>query len=647
MKIKKIALLSLALCALNVLAAPVTYTKAGMGDDGRFGTTKMESYDVAISLNDPGLRGSQISGLRAPLTTTEHISGVKAFITKTLATEKVNNVRVNKADIEEVEARIEDGCIVADFASGYVLDGSTVYVGYSFNIDELSDANRYPVAGKIVKTDGGFYLRTSRSYQLWKDMNDEQTFTSSMTVYLEGEFSAVGASISMNTLTFVEHHKDFTIPVTLTNQGSEPIKSFNYSWKIEDFKGDGFYELDEPMDVEFGRKYVFNFPIDGKNIDKGYKDIEISLDKINGIDNNTPGRVASRQVRFVSRIPVRRPLVEEYTGTWCGNCTRGIASLEYMRKKYGTDFIGVAYHTNSSQPDPMFVSDLVKPNSVQGVPTCYIDRWDQMDPYHGKLEEGQTVLTQTFAFDKFWLATRAEFTPVAINVKSYWSEDDKDIIVDTEVVWVDEPENSNYGLGFVLCEDGVRNRDANPNANPWVQTNYMVGATSYIPEVEQFARGGMYMMNLTYNDVALKSTGKDPLTGCFPKNIVADEVYNNTYTFKNVNSIIGYTGVELMQDRNNMRVVALVTDRETMRVVNAAVCRVGGPSSDEEAVNNNYGDDDPNQGNGVDEITSNEVSSVNYYDVNGIRVENPANGLYIRVVNYNDGRVETDKVIIK
>ena len=47
---------------------------------------------------------------------------------------------------------------------------------------------------------------------------------------------------------------------------------------------------------------------------------------------------------------VRRCVVEEYTGTWCGNCPRGIVGLSRLAEDFGDRFIGIAIHTGDSEP---------------------------------------------------------------------------------------------------------------------------------------------------------------------------------------------------------------------------------------------------------------------------------------------------------
>ena len=76
--------------------------------------------------------------------------------------------------------------------------------------------------------------------------------------------------------------------------------------------------------------------------------------------------------------PQRRVLMEEYTGTWCSNCPRGIASIEHLQKKYGDRFIAVAIHQDSY--DPMKTKLYASGN---GYPSCQLNRSINCDPFFG------------------------------------------------------------------------------------------------------------------------------------------------------------------------------------------------------------------------------------------------------------------------
>ncbi len=78
-----------------------------------------------------------------------------------------------------------------------------------------------------------------------------------------------------------------------------------------------------------------------------------------------------------AQTPVKHVLLEEFTGSWCGWCTRGIYAIQQLEEKYPTQFIPVAFHNG----DPMVVSPegATLEAAVTGYPDGWLDRQAQAD----------------------------------------------------------------------------------------------------------------------------------------------------------------------------------------------------------------------------------------------------------------------------
>lgn len=77
-------------------------------------------------------------------------------------------------------------------------------------------------------------------------------------------------------------------------------------------------------------------------------------------------------------------VMEEYTGTWCPNCTRGIAFMNYYKDKFGRHegkggFIGVGIHYNDPMQPPFYyqIQSVIPTNEF---PTGFLNRKDKSDP---------------------------------------------------------------------------------------------------------------------------------------------------------------------------------------------------------------------------------------------------------------------------
>ena len=76
-------------------------------------------------------------------------------------------------------------------------------------------------------------------------------------------------------------------------------------------------------------------------------------------------------------------VMEESTGTWCGYCPRGIATIEYLKETYGDRFIAISLHGSGSTVDPMAMPDSEYLNYVSSgsFPGALLNRDALLDPY--------------------------------------------------------------------------------------------------------------------------------------------------------------------------------------------------------------------------------------------------------------------------
>lgn len=68
-------------------------------------------------------------------------------------------------------------------------------------------------------------------------------------------------------------------------------------------------------------------------------------DIIRDIDNGTANVLVQRQSAFNRKV-----VMEEGTGTWCGYCPEGMATILRMKEKYPDNFIAVAIHDDDDMP---------------------------------------------------------------------------------------------------------------------------------------------------------------------------------------------------------------------------------------------------------------------------------------------------------
>jgi hypothetical protein len=319
-------------------------------------------------------------------------------------------------------------------------------------------------------------------------------------------------------------------------------------------------------------------------------------------------------VHIMDFVPVHRALVEEYTGTWCGWCTRGLVAMKKLAETYGDDFIGVAFHNG----DPMETTTDY-PSPVQGFPSAFIERYYDVDPYYGYESNG-------FGIKDVIDYVMSQLAVADINVKAEWVDEYKSELKATvETNFVMDANGSDYGIELMLIEDDMYG----PAGTDWDQHNYYASMGDQYgndPDLGPLCLLPDLIEEYHFNDVFVAGSG--PVEGSLPESIVANVPNSFEYSFY-VNYILNTSYQPIIQDKDKLHVVAIVVDKATGRVLNAAKGHVGNTA--------------------VNEISDNDkiVESTVFFDLTGRMVDNPASGIYVKVVRYTDGTQRSFKIIKK
>ncbi len=149
--------------------------------------------------------------------------------------------------------------------------------------------------------------------------------------------------------------QDTSIPVTVKATSGAPIESVEIEYTLGGKTYTSATQFQKPVAAGVGKILTVNidFPAQSERLNES---VEFKLTKINGNANETNGAAVEATVVVVNEVPVHQTLYEEYTGTWCGYCTRGYAALEYIHENY-PDFVVAAFHSgNGNSVDPMQIT---------------------------------------------------------------------------------------------------------------------------------------------------------------------------------------------------------------------------------------------------------------------------------------------------
>lgn len=588
----------------------VTYSaNTGTKEVKYFGTAKKESFDVAMLLADKYTKGKKIESIKVPFPKNAEIGNVKIWLTKKLALENKKNV----ADVMTLDATMDDSTAIVKFATPYTIDSDTLYIGYSFDVVELTERTQLPISLINEKGVQGLWTHSSRTYRSWLD---KSTYgCSAMQVELSG-FNANDA--------YFEGFKDYynqvniatPINLTLLNRGYNGIKSIDYSYSVGDKKVSDRLTLDAPIPACLNASTEFTVTLPAIEA-KGKYPVTFSIDKVNG-EANSEVATANSTMAIYNKLPKHRPVMEEFTGTWCGNCARGWIGLEVMTRLH-PDFIALAYHSG----DVMQVIDqklfLGFDTENPSYPMANIDRvYTDIDPYYG-------ADMTPFGIEEIWKKQAEILAPASLETEAAFTPDGKDIKAKAILEFPEDANDADkYSVEFVLVTDGLHGE-----GQAWEQSNYLEENEKGdfpFPEADIFFAGSSSIPNMHYNDVVVATTRLRNGLIKLPAKVEAEKAFSIEGTITEVDSIKNMANYPVIQDSKNLRIVALLLN-EKGEIVNGAQAKVTGYET-----------------TGIRNINTNatEADVPAIYNLQGHRLQTMQKGL--NIIRTKDGK--TKKVML-
>lgn len=571
------------------------FTYAPEGSTLCYGTSKKETYDVAMKVKGDDLVGTTITKIIVPMATTD-VADMSVWMSSELTLETIDGTKTNVPDIctISIDSVVETVTVTLD--EPYTLTDEGVYVGYSFTIENLDDTyNSYPVVIGDGDDEDGFYIHSSRTYRSWTSIADE-VGTLVLKAIIEGAADNA-AEIEIPEEINVQSDAATTFSLTVYNHGYNGISSFEYSYDINGNTSTASVDLgDEALDPIYDASTSVDVELPALNAEGEFQ-LTVSLTKLNGNDYTASDTCT---VTTYESLPTHRVVFEEYTGTWCGFCPRGYVALEVMNKLYPDDFIGISYH---NEDDMEIMSSSSYPNAVSGFPAAYYDRTYSSDPYYGMNDADE------FAIEDEWLQLCEEvMAPANIDVSGTLSDDETTVTVNATATFAADYTDTDYSIELILIHDSLY-------AASWGQSNYYANeayGTFEEEEFEKFTSGTSYVYGLYFNDVIVATSRLGDGNVALPTTITKGESLEAAYTFT-LADVVNTSGESLVQDVNHLRVAALLIDNTTGYVANA---NKGTVSTSAAGISNV-------------KTTTDSDTDVEYYDLSGRRLTAPAIGVTI------------------
>ncbi len=581
-----------------------------------------DHYEIAIFVpGDPFVNfNTSVKDFTITVPVHDNIDNFKMWVSTELSNPGVSryfsgNISNESVDVEPIDGT-KFGTITYVLDEPYKITSKGVYLGYSFDvkaIDPKAEITSYPV---VATDDSNSNALISRLASNYPEFAPTDQFALCCTATLEGDFVDLGAGVTCSKL-YAKKGEPSQLKATLVNHGTVPVTSVEYSCTLADNTQSGTLEVN--LDHVFGSTCDIIVPIDAISNNGDYTGT-LSITKVNGETNQSVYPSCTVRAKILERIPTHRVVAEEFSGTWCNNCPRGIAGMKLLKDTF-EDFIGISYHGNDIMQLKSGIPDL-----EYVYPNVFFDRVGPgRDPYFG-LELTNPVGGRIV---EEYREAMEIFAPADIEVMATWNDDDSSILITSEVIFAEVPDDGfNFRVAYVVIEDGLSGTGA-----AWWQRNGLSGvmALKDDPYLKEFVYSSDPITDIVYDEVAVFATNPRGVANSLPRynDLKEGETYTHQFEaklsdFKTVN------GSQSYQNPANMHVVAMLVQQDTSSagmICNGAKTKVPVPSA-------------------VELIDSeDEVISTEFFDLTGCRVSETAKGIVIMRQTLSDGTVRTRKTL--
>lgn len=325
---------------------------------------------------------------------------------------------------------------------------------------------------------------------------------------------------------------EVTFSTTIRNGGANVVANYDLELTVDGETS--MMHLDHEVPVNGTDAVSFTVPA----TEKGEHTVTLRIVDVNGhSDTYEANNSASATLRVRDKAFMRRVVCEEYGGTWCGFCPRGIVGLEMMTQLHPDRFIGISAHGGDQleiQDEAVSYKPFIK--SCAGAPFCNVNRHFRGDPY--------IDIKNLFNLESM------DDNHVAYTMAARWDESGENIIIESEYYTDIDITAPQYNIAFTVTEDGI--------TGYW-QKNYFAGGKN--GELDGWENKTDPTDDFVYNDIARAIYGGYEGMPLRRESITAGERYTHTYTIPVPATVT---------DKTKIKVVGQVIDNASGYILNAA-----------------------------------------------------------------------------
>lgn len=316
----------------------------------------------------------------------------------------------------------------------------------------------------------------------------------------------------------------------------------------------------QKQEIEFNQKISLygttlnvTFP---KPINIGESGINYTISFTPNMENVEPMEI-SGAISTPQRTYTPVAVVEELTGSWCGNCPRGAAYLDYFSDKYNSDagrVYGIAVHGQDLMTieDGQYLSTLIAESDSQGYPHAFFQRTYGSDPASPEIVEE--------------LMDTPSYSAINIDHVDFEGSVGDKLHVKFNVENAYDKTNLNQKVAFVLVEDKVTSTDADYyQANSYSGISEAAIVKTYGQELwpyfKKYCEGAAIIVasKMVYNHVA---------RGIYP-NYFGLALNGSCSALEKVNFEYEFECPSNVMKPENIAVIALLLDSDTDRIITA------------------------------------------------------------------------------
>lgn len=261
-------------------------------------------------------------------------------------------------------------------------------------------------------------------------------------------------------------------------------------------------------------------------------------------------------IKNLSFAPEKRIIIEEGTGAWCTYCPDGIVAIEHISQSFPGQIIPICIHYN----DVYDMSAYTEALNIVAFPNARVNR--------------NPLMASAFALNKETYSynfTSASGNETMLDFVLQELETEAEAGIEIDKATFDKSLNRidfKVDIKYALDKSGVQANLFNVVLEDDLYGNQSNGRANFTdPIFGEWGKGGKYgqaNVQIEYQDVAraILCTTFDGTPGLIPATVSGGEEFSIE---------LGYSIPENINDLNKMKLVSVLIDNTTGRVINAAV----------------------------------------------------------------------------